>query len=529
MRDFHFPGRSPVLATRAMAATSQPLATLTAIDILRSGGNAIDAAVAACAVLCVVEPESTGIGGDCFCLYAPADKDRVIALNGSGRAPAAASLEALRERGVTALEESSPHVVTVPGAVDAWARLVADHGRKGLDELLQPAIRFAEQGFPVHARVAYDWEREGAKLLRDEATARRFRPGGWLPAEGDLFVQPELAQTLRTIAAKGRDGFYAGEVAEDIVAHLRAKGGLHTLDDFAAQHCDYVEPVSTEYRGYRVHECPPNGVGIVALLMLNILEGFEPAAGGAMSVERWHRLIEATRLAFRDRNAFVADPLQADVPVEMLLSKDYAAALRAKIRPDRAMPELPPPGWPPHEDTVYLCVVDEDGNAVSFINSLFKGFGSGIMAPRSGVLLQNRGLGFTLEPGHPNCIAPGKRPMHTIIPGMLTRDGAAVMPFGVMGGHYQPVGHASMLTNMLDYGLDVQAAIDLPRLFAWDGAVEVERGIPAEVAEGLARLGHRPKPGDRAHGGGQGIWIDRRRGVLIGGSDSRKDGCALGY
>ncbi len=529
MRDFHLPGRSAVHATRAMAATSQPLATLTALDVLRSGGNAVDAAVAACAVQCVVEPESTGIGGDCFCLYAPAGGDTVIALNGSGRAPAAANAEWYRERGITALEETSPHAVTVPGAIDAWARLVADHGRKGLDELLQPAIRFAEEGFPVHARVAWDWLNEGDKLAKDEAAARRFRPGGRVPAEGERFVQPELARTLRLIAAKGRDAFYEGEVAEDIVGHLRAKGGLHTLDDFAAQRCDYVEPVTTEYRGYRVHECPPNGVGTIALLMLNILEGFDPAADGPMSVARWHALIEATRLAFRDRNAFIADPRQTDVPVEMLLSKDYAARLRAGIRPDRAMPELPPPGWPPHADTVYLCVVDEDGNAVSFINSLFKSFGSGIMAPKSGVLLHNRGLGFTLEPRHPNCIAPGKRPMHTIIPGMLTRGGRAVMPFGVMGGHYQPVGHTTLLTGMLDYGLDVQAAIDLPRLFAFDGVVELEHGIPQAVADGLARLGHAPKRCARPHGGGQGIWIDHDRGVLTGGSDPRKDGCALGY
>ena len=529
MRDFHVPGRSAVHAANAMAATSQPAATLTAIEVLRAGGNALDAAVAACAVLCVVEPESTGIGGDCFCLYAPAGKETVIAMNGSGRAPAAATADWYREHGINAIEDTSPHAVTVPGAVDAWAQLLADHGRKGLDELLQPAIRFAEQGFPVHARVAWDFASEGGKLSKDESTARRFRPGGKVPVEGDIFVQPELANTLRLIAAKGRDGFYTGEVAEDIVAHLRGKGGLHTLEDFAAQRCEYVQPIATDYRGYTVHECPPNGVGVVALLMLNILEGFEPAAEGPMSLERWHRLVEATRLAYRDRNAFVADPRQADVPLDMLLSKDYAARLRSLISTDRAMPELPQPGWPPHEDTVYLCVVDRDGNACSFINSLFKGFGTGILAPKSGVLLQNRGLGFTLEAGHPNCIAPGKRPMHTIIPGMLTKGGRAAMPFGVMGGHYQPVGHTSLLTNMLDYGLDPQAAIDHPRLFAYEGTVELERGISDTAADGLAALGHKVKRVDKPHGGGQAIWIDHDRGTLVGGSDPRKDGCALGY
>lgn len=529
MRDFHRPGRSAVRATRAMASTSQPAATLAAIEVLRAGGNAIDAAVAACAVLCVVEPESTGLGGDCFCLYAPAGTGRVIALNGSGHAPADATADWYRERGI-GIDATGPHAVTVPGAVDAWARLVADHGRKGLDELLQPAIRFAEEGFVLPSRVAWDWATEGVGKLKLDAPAKaRFlKPDGGPYREGDRFVQPELARTLRKVAAEGRDGFYTGAVAEDIVAHLRAKGGLHTLDDFAAQRATYVEPITTDYRGYTVHECPPNGVGIAVLMLLNLLSGFGPG-DDPLSVERMHQLIEATRLVFRDRDAFVADPRQAPVPVADLLSAGYADAMRALIRPDRAMADLPAPGLPPHEDTVYLCVVDEDGNAVSFINSLFKSFGSGIVAPESGVLLQNRGLGFSLDPAHPSCIAPRKRPMHTIIPGMLTKDGAAVMPFGVMGGHYQPVGQAWVLTSMLDHGLDPQAAIDLPRLFAFEGTVELEHGIPQAAADALAALGHRVSRIDKPHGGGQAIWIDRERGTLTGGSDPRKDGCALGY
>ncbi len=528
MRDFHVPGRSAVRAANAMVATSQPSATLAGVEVLRSGGNAVDAAVAACAVMCVTEPQSTGIGGDCFCLYAPAGADAPVALNGSGHAPAALSAEWLGEQGVNALDESSPHAVTVPGAVDAWEQLLEDHGSKGLDELLQPAIRYAEEGFVVHARTAADWSDSAGRLAGDADTAARFLPGGKAVGEGRAFRQPELAETLKRIAREGRAAFYEGEVAADMVGKLRALGGLHTEEDFAARKAEYVEPVSTDYRGYTVFECPPNGVGVIALLILNMLEGFEPA-DDPLSVDRMHRLVEATRLAYRDRNAFVADPADADVPLDMLLSKDYAAALRGNICEDRAAPALPPAGWPRHEDTVYLSVVDRDGNACSFINSLFKSFGSAILAPKSGVMLHNRGLGFSLEPGHPNAVRPNRRPMHTIIPAMLAKEGRAVMPFGVMGGHYQPVGQSWVLSSMLDHGLDPQAALDLPRLFAYDGRVEVERGIPEAACAELRRRGHDLAPANRPHGGGQAIWIDRDSGTLVAGSDPRKDGLALGY
>lgn len=511
-----------------MAATSHPAATLTAIETLRGGGNAVDAAVAACAVLCVVEPAMTGIGGDCFCLYAPAGSDRVVALNGSGHAPAAAEPGWFSERGIAQLDPVSPHSVTVPGAIDAWSMLVRDHGRKSLDELLRPAIAFAEDGFVAHARIANDWSAEEGKLTHDETARERFRPGGRAVAEGDLFRQPQLAETLKTIAAEGRDGFYTGRVAEDIVNCLRAKGGLHTLDDFAAQHAEYVEPIASDYRGYRVHECPPNGVGVITLLILNMLERFD-LRGDPLSADRMHLFLEAVKLAFRDRNAFVADPRMSDVPVDLLLSKDYARELADLIDPNIAASRMPPAGIPRHEDTTYLCVVDEDGNAVSFINSIFQAFGSGILTPGSGVLLHNRGFGFVLEEGHPNCIAGHKRPMHTIIPAMVTRDGAAVMPFGVMGGHYQPAGQSWVLSSMLDYGLDVQAALDLPRLFAFDGMVDLERGVPEAAAKSLRDRGHDLRRIEKPHGGGQAIWIDRARGTLSGGSDPRKDGCALGY
>ncbi|MDB5416386.1 MAG: gamma-glutamyltransferase [Rubritepida sp.] len=532
MRDFHAPGRSPVIATRGMAATSMPAATLTAIEILKSGGNALDAAIAAVAVLGVIEPQSTGIGGDCFCLYAPAGTGKVIAMNGSGRAPMASTPEALRSLGVNQLIDTSAHVVTVPGAVSAWEALNAAHGRKGLDALLQPAIRFAEEGFPVAPRVAADWADARGKLAANEAAARHYLKNGEAPKMGDVMRFPALAATLRAIAAKGARGFYEGEVAADMVASLRALGGLHTEEDFASalRGAEFVEPIKRAWKDMEIYECPPNGSGIVALMMLGMLEGFTPPAD-PLSAERMHRQIEAARLGYRDRDTFIADPGHVDVPTETLLSDAYLREQAKNIVDGRAMALLPPPDtlMPKHKDTVYLCVVDEDGNACSFINSLFKSYGSGILAEKSGVMLQNRGFGFRLQEGHPNCIAPGKRPMHTIIPGMAMKNGKALMPFGVMGGHFQPMGHTFLLTNMFDYGMDPQAALDAPRLFPEDGKVQVETGMPAETVSKLKAMGHECVTITKPHGGGQAIFMDHDRGALIGGSDPRKDGCALGY
>ncbi len=529
MRDFHLPGRSPVYALNGMAATSQPAATFVAVDVLRAGGNAMDAAVAASAVLCVVEPQSTGIGGDCFVLYAPGGGEAVIAYNGSGRAPQAASADWFLERGIDAIDPLSAHAVTVPGAVDAWTRLVADYGQTSFDKLLQPAIDCAENGYVVHPRVAADWRAASEKLSRDEAAARIFLPGGESPPAGAVHRQPELAETLRRIAAEGRDGFYTGRVAEDMVDLLRARGGLHTLDDFAAAAGEYVTPIRTRYRGFDIVECPPNGQGIIALIMLNVLEGYRLSELEPLGVERLHLEVEAGRLAYCDRDALVADPAMAEVPVERLLAEDHAAELRARIHRDRVMTGLPPPAFPAHSDTVYLCVVDRDRNAVSFINTLFHSFGSGLVSPKTGVTLHNRGTGFVVEPGHPNCIAPRKRPLHTIIPGMALEHGRVAMPFGVMGAHYQPFGHVHFLTNVIDYGMDVQAALDAPRVFRYGDVCEVERGVSNDVARGLEALGHSVKPAKAPLGGGQAIRIDWTNGVLTGGSDPRKDGCALGY
>jgi gamma-glutamyltranspeptidase / glutathione hydrolase len=532
MRDYHFPGRSPVYATHGMAATSMPAATLTALDVLRAGGNALDAAIAACAVLCVIEPQSTGIGGDCFCLYAPAGSNTVIGLNGSGRAPAAATIDWYEAAGIDAIGNTSAHAVTVPGAINAWETLLKAHGRKGLDELLQPAIRFAGEGWPVHPKVSWDWKRQEAKLRRNGAW--HFLPGGFAPNAGDLFVQPQLAETLRCVARQGARAFYEGSVAADIVATLNQHGGLHTEEDFAhgLANAEFVQPISLKWNGYDVYQIPPNGQGILVLMMLGMLEGLGDAPDGPLGPIRAHRHIEAARLAYRDRDAFVADMAQVNVPVAKLLSHDYLDACRRLIKDDVAMLNLPAAGedlMPPHQDTVYLCVVDKDGNACSFINSLFQGFGSGILSQCSGVMLQNRGFGFRLQRGHPNCIAPRKRPLHTIIPGMVGKDGQAMMPYGVMGGHYQPMGHSWFLTNFLRYGLDIQEAIDLPRLFPLNGKLQIERGIPVDVVTRLIAMGHVAEFVERPHGGGQAIWIDRDRGCLVAGSEPRKDGLALGY
>jgi gamma-glutamyltranspeptidase/glutathione hydrolase len=422
--------------------------------------------------------------------------------------------------------------VTVPGAISAWETLLAAHGTKGLDELLRPAIGFAEHGHPVHAKVANDWAASVGKLTK--TGARAFLPGGTSPKTGDMFTNAALATTMKAIGKHGSKAFYEGPIAASMVSTLRAHGGLHTEADFAAGRtvAEFVDPIKIGWGGKEVWQCPPNGQGLLVLMILGMLEELGPAPDGPLGVTRLHRHIEAARLAYRDRDAFLADPGQVSVPTEKLLDREYLRGLARLIRDDRVMSPMPAAGesaLPVHRDTVYLTVVDRDGNACSFINSLFQGFGSGIFADQAGVMLQNRGFGFRLQRGHPNCIAPNKRPMHTIIPGMVTENGEAVMPYGVMGGHFQPMGQSYLLSNFYEHGLDIQEAIDLPRLFPYQGRVEVERSVPAEVVQRLDAMGHDIVTADRPHGGGQAIVIDRKRGVLIGGSDPRKDGLALGY
>ncbi len=530
MRDFETPGRSLVMARTGMAATSHPSSTLAAINVLQDGGNALDAAIAACAVQCVVEPGSTGIGGDCFALLSPDGTDKIVAYNGSGRAPAAATATWYRDHGFSEIPRQSPHAVTVPGAVEAWSRLLRDYGTRSLGDVLKPAIDFARHGYAVSPRVARDWATQEDLLRGNAEAARVFLQDGRAPAAGSVHHQPALADTLETIGREGPDAFYKGPVAADMVDVLQGLGGLHTLEDFAEAQGAYVTPVKTRFRGYEVHECPPNGQGVIALLILNILAGFE-ASGDPLSAERLHREIEATRLAYSVRDAVLADPDQSDVPADWLLSEALAGELRSRIDPARALGPLPCLVPPNHRDTVYICVVDKNRMAVSFINSLFNPFGSGLLGPRSGVMLHNRGQSFVLEAGHPNVIAPRKRPLHTIIPGMLTRGGRVEMPFGVMGGHYQAMGHAHFLSKVLDYGLDLQTAISLPRVFPnpETGEVEAEVTLPVETRKDLEGRGFRMAQPASPIGGAQAIRIDWDAGVLTGGSDHRKDGAALGY
>lgn len=524
-RDFMVPGRSVALAANAMAATSHPAATLAALDILRAGGNAVDAAIAAAALQGVVDPHMTGIGGDVFALYAPAGGP-LVAFNGSGRAPAAAHLD--RFAGLDAIPDTSPHAVTVPGAVDAWCSLSARYGRIGLDRILAPAIAAAEDGFTITPRVAHDWALYAGRVAAHPASAAQFLPGGRPPVTGDRIANPALGATLRRIAAEGRAAFYEGAVADEIVAVLKALGGLHEAADFTAYSGLETAPISAPYRGHRLNECPPNGQGIAALLIARILEGFDLADGALGEADRIHLLAEATKLAYRERDAILADPDAMTVRVEDVLADAAIEAMRGRIAMDRAS-EPAALDIPVHKDTVYISVVDADGNAVSFINSVFQAFGSGIYAPRAGVLLHNRGTGFVLTPGHPNAIGPGKRPFHTIIPAMLTENGLPVMSFGVMGGQYQAVGHVAIMSGVLDRGFDVQMASDQPRSFFTQGALTLEPTIGMEVRAELERRGHTLRIAEEPLGGCQAIMIDRARGVLWGASDHRKDGVALGY
>ncbi|WP_108663703.1 gamma-glutamyltransferase [Acuticoccus kandeliae] len=525
-RDFNV-GRSAVYAENGVAATAHPMATLTAVDVMRAGGNAVDAAVAAMALLCVIEPHSTGLGGDCFAIYSKGGKGKPIGFNSSGRAPAAATVDWYLENGISEIKVETPHSVTIPGAVDGWCRLVEDHGTKSIEELLQPAIKAAEEGFIVAPRVAHDWGKMVAKLSLDPHTKARFLPGGRAPLVGERHVQPELAETLKRVAKLGRAGFYEGPVAEDIVNRLRELGGLHTMDDFAASEPTYVEPLSSNYRGYDVYEIPPNGQGILCQVILNVLAGYDYADPRYSEADRVHLLAEASKAAYLRRDVLIGDPDFVDVPVERLLSAAEGDRIREAISLERAGD--PAPVDPVvHTDTTYLTVVDRDRNAISFINSLFSAFGSAIMAPKSGVMLQNRGSSFRIIKDHPNAIAPKKRPMHTIIPGMMGKGETMLMPFGVMGGHYQPVGHTQVVTGIVDFDLDPQDAIAAPRSFAYDGEMRLEATFSAEVAQDLQARGHKVVRQDPV-GGGQAIFIDHERGLLIGGSEPRKDGCAIGY
>jgi gamma-glutamyltranspeptidase/glutathione hydrolase len=525
MRDFQAPGRSLVYAVNGLCAASHPLAAQAAVRLMQDGGNAVDAAIGAAVLLGFCEPPMCGLGGDCFVLLKPDGEERLIGLNGSGRAPAGLDAAALRAAGHAAMPPYTAHAVTVPGAVDAFARLSADWGRLGLAASLAPAIRYAEDGVPVAPRTARDWQEAAAQL---QGAARRFYMiGGRAPQAGELFRAPGQAEVLRRIARDGRAAFYEGEVAADMVASLNALGGAHTAADFAATACAYVEPISGDYRGHELVELPPNGQGATAILMAKILARFDLAGLDPRGAARAHLEAEAASLAYDARDGFVADP-DAATRIGHMLADATAERLAALIDPGRALAAPAVAAEPVHRETVYLCVVDQDRMAVSLIYSTYHGFGAGIASERFGINFQNRGAGFTLAPGHPNEAGGGKRPLHTIIPAILKRGGRVVMPFGVMGGRYQPTGHVRFLTSLVDFGMDSQAAIDAPRSFPDAGELQLETGYTDAVAAELRALGHRVTRRASPLGGAQAITIDER-GVLIGASDPRKDGCALGY
>ena len=525
MRDLHLPGRSPVFATEGMCATSHPLAAQVAVDVMRRGGNAMDAAIAGAVLLGICEPQMTGIGGDCFVLWTRPGETGIRALNGSGRAPEAATAAALRDRGSKTMPLETADAVTVPGAIDAFCHLAEAEGRLGLDAVLAPAIHYAEAGIPVAPRVAFDWEREAGKLKG--AARTHYLADGQVPRVGTLFRAPGQAEVLRRIARGGRKAFYEGEVAEDMLATLNALGGRHVAADFAATASTPTEPVAGTYAGAELVEHAPNGQGATAILMLNILSHFDLAGLDPLGAERLHLEAEATKLAYDARNRIIADP-DHTARLAHMLAPETAAALAALISPDRVIASAAPITEAIHRDTVYITVVDRDRMAVSLIYSVFHGFGSGIASEKFGILFQNRGAGFSLEAGHPNELAGGKRPMHTIIPAMLREPDGALTPFGVMGGAYQPAGHARMVTHLRDFGMDWQSAIDAPRAFADGGALRVERGFAPQVAARLAEIGHKLEEPPAPIGGAQAIRI-RPDGVLEGASDGRKDGAAIGY
>ncbi|MHA6326234.1 gamma-glutamyltransferase family protein [Roseivivax sp. CAU 1753] len=524
MRDFHHPGRSAVYAANGMAATSHPLAAATAIDILKAGGNAVDAAIAGAVLLGLCEPQMTGIGGDCFALISEAGKD-VVAVNGSGRAHAAANAATLRDAGHTSVPVNSPEAVTIPGAMDAFARMSDRWGKLGLADSLAPAIRYMDAGVPVAPRVAFDWA-DKRDVLQGAARRHYLKDDQPLPC-GAIFALPGQAEVLRRVARDGADAFYRGEVAEDMVAALRASGGTQTTEDFAAVEATIAAPVEGRYKGLDLLEHPPNGQGATAILLLNILKRFDLAALDPWGVQRAHLEAEATKLAYDTRNRFMADPDHM-TRLDHMLSDTTADRLAGLIDPKRAQRAVTAVTESVHKDTVYITVVDRDRMAVSLIYSIFHGFGSGIASEKFGILLQNRGAGFSLSEGHPNEMAPGKRPMHTIIPAMLRDAGQVTMPFGVMGGQYQSTGHARMVTNLLDFGLDPQAAIDAPRSFAEGTTLQIERGYAPEVRAALAEMGHDVVIPEAPIGGAQAIRM-HDNGTLEGASDPRKDGAALGY
>lgn len=528
--------RSPVYGTKGMVASSQPLASMAGIKILQQGGNAADAAVAVAAALNMAEPTSTGIGGDMFCIYFDNSKKNVKGLNASGRAPAALSIEKLAEEGITGnIPSTSPHSVTVPGAAAGWVDTVERFGTMTMSEVLTPAIEMGEKGFPVSPLTARGWDR-GIPKLRSGPHGDEMLLNGRAPKAGEIMKNPTLAKTFRTVAEHGKVGFYEGRIADAIVKVLGDMGAVLTVDDLKNHYNTYPDPISVNYNGVDVYEIPPNGQGITALMALNILEEYDFSKIPHSSVEHLHTMIEAMRISFADTRWYVADPDVVDVPIKEMISKEYAKERRKLIDPIKATVDVQKGSPFTNSDTVYFCTADGEGNACSFINSNYAGFGTGIIPKGCGFTLQNRGSNFNLEPQHPNALAPNKRPYHTIIPGMAVKDGELYAPFGVMGGFMQPQGHAQVIINMVDYGMNPQEALDAPRFNIGSGTsggkVNLEEGIKLDVMSTLAMMGHEVIPrsgyGRGFFGRGQIIRRDPKSGVLTGGSDPRADGQAIG-
>jgi gamma-glutamyltranspeptidase / glutathione hydrolase len=530
------------MATHGAIATSQPLATAAGLRVLQSGGNAVDAAVTAAAVLTVTEPTMTGIGGDLFAIVYDAKTKTIKGLNASGRAPTAATLEEFKRRGLKKIPLRGELSVSVPGVVDGWNALLTKYGTRTLAQVLEPAIAYARDGYAVPEIIAGQWKDAEPVLARDPTAAATFLPHGKAPAPGEVFSNPRLAHSLESIARGGRDVFYKGDIAKAIADDMQRRHGLLRLEDLAANHPDWVDPISTTYRGYQVLELPPNTQGIVALEMLNILEGFDLKSLGHNSAAYLHAMVEAKRIAFADRDGWIGDPSTSPrEAIERMLSKDYAAARRREISRQHTAPAYKPlemqgrttPGPGEHPmamgDTVYLTAVDGDGNIVSLIQSLFETFGSGLVAGDTGIVLQNRGSLFSLEAGHPNQLAPGKRPFHTLIPAMVLKDGVPWISFGVMGGDMQAQGHAQVVANLVDFGMNVQAAGEAPRFRHTPEGLALESAIGSDIRTELTRLGHHIIESKGVYGGFQGIMIDPKTHVLLAGSDPRKDGMAAGW
>ena len=539
LSSLNFATRSEVIAEHGMACTSQPLATQVAIDVLQAGGSAIDAAIAANAMLGLVEPTGCGIGGDLFAIVWDVKTQQLYGFNGSGRSPQTLTLDYFLDNGYSKIPSTGPLPVSVPGAVDGWFQLHERFGKLGMDEVLNPAIRYAENGFPVSELIGY-YLQSGRYLARFPGFKETYMPDGHMPRKGEIFKNPRLANTYRVLAENGRDAFYKGEIAKKIAAYIKENGGFLSYQDLAEHQGEWVEPISTNYRGYDVWELPPNGQGTAALQMLNILEGYDIASMGFGSPEYTHALIEAKKLAFEDRAKFYTDMDFYDVPLDMLLSKEYAAQKRALIRDNRAGRSYPA-GEIEKGNTIYLTVADKDGNMVSLIQSNYRGMGSGMTPGDLGFVLQDRGELFSLDPNHANCYAPGKRPFHTIIPAFITKDGNPYISFGLMGGAMQPQGHAQVVVNLIDFDMNLQEAGDAPRIrhsgssqptggeMKDGGTLYLESGFTYETIRALVRKGHKIQWTNGGFGGYQAIKWDQKNGVFYGASESRKDGMAAGY